>query len=406
MKRYYKIAAVTFLSIIISACEDNVSVDRNDNEIDINLPSRNYIVFQTEVNTKAALVEDKYISDDFGVYAYQYDFGKSWNGQRFSNIIPNVFWNVSESIKKPLKVTESGGFYTYNASNADDGDAGQIQWSGNKYAFFGYYPYEHPSMTLSGMEAEGAPYITYTVNKSDATQMVDLLTGGISEITAASTNNTVTFSMSHRLAGVDVSICNAYQYTYQSAVDGEGKPVYTQEPIDIEIYDLTVEFSNLTYDKAKIFLEQNKAVPGLNTKPENVSGTTASYKLIGTGSNTGKAEYTVNPTIDENTIITAETGTSMTFIPQTENLSVKTTITYKKKRTHTDEYIREGEDEEGNPLYDSNGYYTVVKNTSFDQPLREGSRYFVLLTFTSEAVSINIITTEAWDETEVEYEFV
>lgn len=404
MRLFYIIFAAIVLALSLPSCEGDIVIDdSNENEVNIDVSSRNYITFLTEANTRGELVESSYISGSFGVFGYQYDFAKSWNGQR-AVATPNVFWNVDNGNKMPLEVMEDSGSYEYHAANAASEDAGQITWSANKYAFFAYYPYD---LDVIDMESEGSPYLTYTVDKEDASNHVDVMTGGVSDITASSSSNTVTFTMNHRLAGVDVSICNAYEYTYQSGTDDEGKAVYTSEGIDIEITGLTLNFYNLEYESAKIFLEQNKAIASLNTVPAKGNDETAEFNLIGQGSNSGLTGYVIEPTADENENITAATGTSMTFIPQSESdLRVVATIQYKKKRKLVDEYIKEGLDEEGNPLYDENGLYTVEKETTFDQSIKEGSRYYVLLTFTSEAVSINIITAAAWDEKEVEYEFV
>ena len=51
-------------------------------------------------------------------------------------------------------------------------------------------------------------------------------------------------------------------------------------------------------------------------------------------------------------------------------------------------------------------FISVTKQTDFNQPLVERTRYFIVLNFTSEAVSINIITADAWDERTVDYEFM
>ena len=50
--------------------------------------------------------------------------------------------------------------------------------------------------------------------------------------------------------------------------------------------------------------------------------------------------------------------------------------------------------------------FSIDKETDFNQALVEGTRYYIVLNFTSEAVSINIITAEAWDDKTVDYEFM
>ena len=68
-------------------------------------------------------------------------------------------------------------------------------------------------------------------------------------------------------------------------------------------------------------------------------------------------------------------------------------------------------DSNGNVTKDENAFvydneFTINKQTNFNQALVEGTRYYIVLNFTSEAVSINIITAEAWDEKTVDYEFM
>ena len=92
----------------------------------------------------------------------------------------------------------------------------------------------------------------------------------------------------------------------------------------------------------------------------------------------------------------ADMNSSMLFIPQENTeLEVTTTVSYKKKRPNK-EYLK---DDKGNEVF------TQTINTPFNQPLKEGSRYYLQITFTSSAVSISIITSDEWDDIKVDYEF-
>ena len=53
----------------------------------------------------------------------------------------------------------------------------------------------------------------------------------------------------------------------------------------------------------------------------------------------------------------------------------------------------------------TNNVFTTRQVATFNQPLVEENRYYALLTFTSHAVSINILTAAAWNENPVDYEF-
>ena len=243
--------------------------------------------------------------------------------------------------------------------------------------------------------------------------MYDVMTGGISQITAANSGNTVTFTMYHRLSAVDVSISNVYEHEY--VVEG----VNHIEDVDIVITDLKLTFNNLKYSSAKIFLEQNKNIPALNTVLTTAADMSATYQLVGTNSDIAASD-TITPTTTVKTNLTADNGATMTFIPQeTDSLSVTVTGSYYMKGKTTNKQIEklkvneEGEplDSIGNVATNPNAYvyekvFSIDKETDFNQALVEGTRYYIVLNFTSEAVSINIITAEAWDDKTVDYEFM
>ena len=417
MRRLFNIYALLAL-LLCAACEKEGWGNNNNDATpeEIIIPAGNYITFDAEVNTRAALVTEKYITQPFGVYGYQYDFSNSWNGQR-AMAKPNVFWNESGSTRVPLKVTYSSGAYNYYAAGAtDDIKDGQVTWSSNRYAFFGYYPYEGYNTTyfnISSMTAEGAPYCNYKVDRTTTKYMYDVMTGGIKQITAASINNTVSFTMYHRLSAVDISISNAYMHEYTE------NGVNMTEDVDIVITGLKLQFDNLKYDTAKIYLEQDKTIPALNSVLTEASNKSATYQFVGGTNPDIGATATIEPTVNIKTKLTADTNTTMTFIPQeTSDLKVTAVVNYHMIGRETGEQIeRLRVNEEGEPLDSSNNVtddptkfvydkvFAVTKETAFNQPLVEGTRYYVVLNFTSEAVSINIITAEAWDEHEVDYEF-
>lgn len=412
---------MTLLTLAACHKEEPFRGGNENNPEDIIIPAGNYISFYADTNTRATLVTDNYITQPFGVYGYQYDFNSSWNGQR-AVATPDVFWNTNNGTKVPLKVWYDGSIYNYRADGSIDGveENGQVAWNSNRYAFFAYYPYENYNsnyFTTSSIEAEGAPYVTYKVNRSTTKTMYDVMTGGVKQITAASINNTVSFTMYHRLAAVDVLISNVYLHEYQSG------DVNMTEEVDIVITGLQLQFDNLKYDTAKIFLEQDKNIPVLNTQLTEASSKSATYQLVGSSNPDIGATATVPPTVNEKTNLTAykktEEAATMTFIPQeNSDLKVKAVMQYHMIGKQTGEQIEKLRvNEEGEPI-DINGQKTddpnafiydkvfeTTKETSFNQPLLEGIRYYIVLNFTSEAVSINIITAEAWDESEIKYEF-
>ena len=53
-------------------------------------------------------------------------------------------------------------------------------------------------------------------------------------------------------------------------------------------------------------------------------------------------------------------------------------------------------------------YYTFKPSLkiNFDKPLIEGRRYYIELTFTSDAVSVNIVAADEWNtKPDIQYEF-
>lgn len=422
MRRFIHIfTAVTFL-FTFACCEGELDYDKDDdapNSEEIILPAGNYISFHADVNSRASLQTSQYITEPFGVYGYQYDFSNTWDAQRVL-ATPNVFWNLNGSTKLPLKVSYNNGVYNYTADGADGETMDtnkQVNWTSNRYAFWAYYPYEEYNssyFSVSSMTSEGAPYVTYTVDRTTTKNMYDVMTGGVSQITAANSGNTVTFTMYHRLSAVDVSISNAYEHEYD--VDG----VNHIEDVDIVITDLKLTFNNLKYNQAKIFLEQNKNIPALNTVLTTADNKSATYQLIG-GTNPDINTFpTITPTTTVKTNLTADNDATMTFIPQeTTDISVTVTGSYYMIGKTTNARIsklrvnEDGEplDSNGNVTKDENAFvydneFTINKQTNFNQALVEGTRYYIVLNFTSEAVSINIITAEAWDEKTVDYEFM
>ena len=424
MRRFIHIFAVATFLFTFASCEGELDYDKDNdapNSEEIILPAGNYISFHADVNSRASLQTSQYITDSLGVYGYIYDFSNTWDAQRVL-ATPNVFWNLDSTklTKLPLKVSyNNNGIYNYTADGAYDETMDtitkQVKWTSKRYAFWAYYPYDgnNSNFSVSSMTSEGAPYVTYTVDRTTTKNMYDVMTGGISQITAANSGNTVTFTMYHRLSAVDVSISNVYEHEY--VVEG----VNHIEDVDIVITDLKLTFNNLEYSSAKIFLEQNKNIPALKTVLTTADNESATYQLVGTNSEIADS-VTITPTTTVKTNLTADNDATMTFIPQdTTDLSVKVTGSYYMKGKTTNKQIEKLKvNEEGEPL-DSNGnvttnpnayvyekVFSIDKETDFNQPLVEGTRYYIVLNFTSEAVSINIITAEAWDDKTVDYEFM
>ena len=342
----------------------------NDNTIDsggeqIVVPTKPYIYLDAAVNTRANLVEGTVLRGNFGVYGYTYDFNNKWTTYRIT-AKPNVFDAT------PQQVKHNNGSYKYEPIK---------EWEGGKYTFFAYYPW---GITTSGLNVEGTPYLTYEPDFNDTSQHKDIMTA-MFEDTSLSSSPYVYFDFYHRLSAVDVVAMNFYEHNYKNT---DGTP--TTEYITIEFVDLSLQFENVQYQGAKIYMDRR--IPSECTPAD--PGTNPYYEILsGEGGYALTVDYNTDATLRP---VTAVVGKSMIFIPQeNSDLSVTTSVSFRKRRPNG-EYLT---DDNGNNVFE------VTQNTDFNQPLKEGSRYYLQLTFTSSAVSISIITSDEWDDIPVDYEF-
>jgi hypothetical protein len=206
------------------------------------------------------------------------------------------------------------------------------------------------------------------------------------EDTSLSSSPYVYFDFYHRLSAVDVVAMNFYEHSYD---DPNAENTVITEKITIEIVDLALQFVNVKYQEAKIYLDRR--IPSERT--EAAAGTNPHYQIISADSGSGiYINYNEDATLRP---ITAQNNSSMIFIPQENtDLEVTTTVKYKKRRPNGDYLTDNG-----------NEVFTQTIETPFKQSLKEGSRYYLQMTFTSSAVSISIITSDEWDDISVDYEF-
>lgn len=416
----------------LASCEYGSDLGGNNGgseEIEIPLTG-DYISFWTDIETRANLVTTNYIEQPLGLICYKYDPTNSWGAYQVS-AKPNTD-ALGAGQEYPTMLEYEDGTYTYGTP---------VSWESMKYAFFAYTPYGHSKVVPSEKEVEKTPYVTYTLDTSNAANHADVITGYAVNCYAA-INKYVTFRMRHRLSAVDIAAVNYYDYSYPSgAVDTEGEPIYTTEKVTIEIKSMTAKFTNLKYGSSKIYLDNNIA----SVPVELPGGTKPSYSIVGTDG------YELKPSSSsEFDYISVDQETTMLFIPQeddinnaTDNLVVDIEVNYKKRRPgisdgtpylwtvvetvtedgkereykvdipagSTDEYIatiNPNPDVNGTIEVlgrDTDGVFTTTQTATFEQSLEEEYRYYALLTFTSHAVSINILTAAAWNENVVDYEF-
>ena len=391
MKIFDKIFTLAFVAVTIVGCTDE---PMHSPEIEIPLdPNKQYIHFDTGVSTRGNLVTDEILKDNFAVLGYMYR--GEWNTVK-SMTKPNVFDSAPEIVSY-----NSAVYYSYG------GESGPKAWTGNQYSFFGYYPTNCSNIQLfdgNGTKT-GDPYIVYTMPlTSNPTALVDIMTAAYID-TSVNTSPTVVMNMRHRLACVDIAARNYYEY------DHDNDPATAKIPVTIEITDLEVNLSNLMHEKATIYLDPSRPiVPGASTRADNT------YKIVSKTAIWAPDTFDVKPNSSTDTemrMITTQSGdnaSSLILIPQEEELKGGSTLRYSKKYKNDNGdwvYINNiYTDEETGKEINAGKEFTAPLNINFNQSLKEGRRYYIQLTFTSDAVSINIVAADEWNETgRIDHEF-
>lgn len=361
MKRFSYI--FIFVAALFCGCSENF-INNGDNE-QIVVPTKPYIYLDASVSTRASLVEGTELDRNFAVYGFTYDFNNKWDTYKVT-AKPNVFDNV------PQIVNHNSGRYTYSPVK---------EWQGGKYTFFAYYP---TTLRYSDQNVEGTPYLIYAPDFNDAGSHIDVMTA-MFEDTSLSSSPYVYFDFSHRLSAVDVVAMNFYEYNYEAAEN-----TMVSEKITIELVGLSLAFKNVQYKESKIYMD--KRIASERTPAD--ADTNPNYKIYTVGSGYSLAiDYNNDATLKA---VTSFLGKTMIFIPQENtDLEVTTTVSFKKRRPNG-QYLTDEDDKD---------VFTQTIVTPFNQPLKEGSRYYLQMTFTSSAVSISIITTDEWDDIKVNYEF-
>ena len=386
MKIDNKILWLLFLTAIFIGCNKNTIIENLDNETAIELGKR-YIQFSSGISTRATLVEpeNKYLDASFAVLGYQYK--GQWTGEQ-SMAEPNVFYQDTENkvlaLPQIVNYDDKFGIYTYTPIQA---------WTGNNYSFFGYYPSQHSSIKLfadgSTIE-EGVPYITYThPTDGDPTMLVDIMTANVIG-TSINYGAEVSMEMEHRLAAMDIRARN--QYIYEEKIDG----VTTKHRVTIEITKLV--FKPRVYTKAKIYLDGSRTVGSVvgdlaYTIVDNVATPKWAHPMF-------ELQPTDNAELVEITTDTGDNATTILLIPQDTPIGGTVELSYKMKY----------EDTPGHFVYLENGKEFTIKPypiSDFNRVLEAGYRYYIEITFTSDAVSINITAADKWDDLkeDVELEF-
>lgn len=382
--KIHNIVLATLAAVALVGCNNDVERPSEWGDINIPLdPSKHYIHFDADVSTRGALIEGTILQDDFMVFGYQYP--GLWEAESVL-ASPNVFDN------NPQLVEYQNGVFSYGTPKV---------WTGNHYSFFGYYPVNHSNIKYFDNNAvqQGTPYITYTLpDSNDPTELIDVMTASYID-TGVASSASVPMQFHHRLSAIDVGARNYYEY------DHDNNSSTPDKQVTIEITQLILNLTNIVNTSAKIYLDHT--IPSVY--PENQARASKVYAMVNGSTPWAVPTFDVVPNTKEDRAIrlvttqTGENASSVILIPQTQLVTGAIQLVYKKKY----------KDDNGNWVYLHEGTNTedfefspTDLNINFNKELIEGRRYFIELTFTSDAVSVNIIAADEWDDKDdIRHEF-
>lgn len=394
MKRLYNIFTIAILAMSLVAC-DKEPMNTHDTPISgEEIDFENSIQFNTGITTRGQLVMDDYLQDDFAVYGYVYR--SSWQAAE-AMAKPNVFISDAEdknSFVAPMTVNYDAGTYTYSPI---------VQWTGYKYSFFAYYPAINSgskvvSIVPSGVDVEGVPYVEYRISRQDPASTVDLMTASVID-TDANSSKEVQFQFKHRLSAIDVAAVNYCEFD-PNPNNNDSTDVL---PVTIEVHKANFRMTNLLYDTYVVSLDDTKSSTPSNSNTDTI----ANFELLTAAAEDITVELNKDGDIQMRPITSAEKNTTMIVIPQTTPLHVEPEIIYYRRLPDANgkaRYLDSSDKIHELELNQEGGHigtppeFTYNTAFDFDRGLLEGRRYFIQINFTSDAVSVNIIAADEWNE--------
>ena len=382
MKAVYKYSIAALTLIMLVSCNNEIL----EGETDMTVPENGYIFFNTDVDSRGVLIEDR-LEANFGVMGYHYAGESNWNTAK-ALATPNVFDTYNQ------QVIWENNLHKYTP---------QKPWiAGQKYSFFAYYPYGLDNLTPSLASHEGNPYVEYTLaSRSDATKLVDVMTSQVIDTDASA--RTVDFVMKHRLTAVDVVARNFNEpYDPNTNIQGDEKEVY------VKITDMKITFSNLLFDKVRIPLNTEDEPDLVYTAKSTTPA--AEYTLLGGDISIDNIAPARGNESEFTPITSSEQNTSMIVIPQQGPIDFNTedkVIDVTEEDCHLNcriDFTYDYVDQNVNSL-------GLVENTSIfreltvDKGLQSGRRYYIQLTFTRGAITIGFIESQEWADKRIDHEF-
>lgn len=394
MKRLYNIFTIAILAMSLVACDKESITNTPDTPISgEEIDFENSIQFNSGITTRGQLVMDDYLKDHFAVYGYVYR--SSWQAAE-AMATPNVFVKDQDdkTFIAPMTVNYDGGTYTYSPI---------VQWTGYKYSFFAYYPAINSgsrvaSISPSGVDVEGTPYVEYRISRQDPASTVDLMTASVID-TDANSSKEVQFQFKHRLSAIDVAAVNYCEYDPNPG-NNDSTDVL---PVTIEVHQANFSMTNLLYDTYVVSLDDTKQ----STPSNRSSDTIADFKLLAAAEPDVQIELNKDGDIQMRPITSAEKNTTMIVIPQTTPLHVVPEIIYYRRLPDANgkaRYLDSSDKIHELDLNQEGGHmgtppaFRYETAFDFDRGLLEGRRYFIQINFTSDAVSVNIVAADEWNE--------
>lgn len=164
--KFYSLVHILTFLVLFSACtQEEEGLDTpmyEQSDVPISFSIGKWESRQTELEKYPELKDpskSEFVDgDELGVFAYYLQGG---NENQISNLVPNFMYNQD--------VLNIGTGWTYSPVK---------YWSNNpsdKFRFCAYYPYNHPTLSLSSNTQIGLPTLTYTMPDDKTAGKVDLL---------------------------------------------------------------------------------------------------------------------------------------------------------------------------------------------------------------------------------------
>ena len=394
MKIFKYIYTIAFAMLALCSCAHNDVLGNED--INIPIPENGYIFFDTGVGSRGSLVHGTELNADFSVLGYKY-IEDSWYD------IESMASQASSSTYKvfnhaPLFVDNENGYDDF-----DNDDKSLVEWENKKYTFFAWYPVitdankaylswssrNSTGTIVEGNVKEGTPYITYTLDRNDATKHIDVMTASKVNHRVGNSNKNVTLTMQHRLSALEIV---ARSYVNAAALELTGTTA------NVVINSLSITLDGLLNDKAEIPLntDNNEKNTHHTISYNSANNTIASFDILANSSK--KLNY--YNSVDDVAKLTSDANKTMILIPQESALDCTVTITF--------------------DIVDGNGgslWNTIYPNVT-DRPsktqvvegvkinkLQENFYYEILLNFTKSGVTVNVQEAEAWGDIDINHEF-